>query len=327
MTDQKLVDELEKALRDEAYDGGFGYMGDEQFTAYVRTLAETAAEVVEKALTPTDDERRILGDIWDDGNAVGLDGWVGPGRGTEPIDDHAVYKREIAIEKYANALRRSEVPEPSEMVVKVASALIEADYPGEGDVLFRNHAMLPYVERAEVVAAALRGEPAPVPTTKGWKLQPVSELPEPSAEVLSDWFTSSRGVAVAAVKPMTDRGPSVMVDGRVISPNDVAALIEFKAQCELSDAHFALINAAESMTPDEIHQHPMAALDKLRALAREMRVTGGIQSKPSEEQREAAMDAAWGVRAQTRPTGERRNAEHWFNFGWRAALRAAGGVR
>lgn len=57
MTDQKLVDELEKALRDEAYDGGFGYMGDEQFPAYVRTLAETAAEVVEKALTPTDDER------------------------------------------------------------------------------------------------------------------------------------------------------------------------------------------------------------------------------------------------------------------------------
>ena len=70
MTDQKLVDELEKALRDEAYDGGFGYMGDEQFTAYVRTLAETAAEVVEKALTPTDDEREAvrlraaLEDVW-----------------------------------------------------------------------------------------------------------------------------------------------------------------------------------------------------------------------------------------------------------------------
>lgn len=63
MTDQKLVDELEKALRDEAYDGGFGYMGDEQFTAYVRTLAETAAEVVEKALTPTDDELEALATV------------------------------------------------------------------------------------------------------------------------------------------------------------------------------------------------------------------------------------------------------------------------
>lgn len=63
MTDQKLVDELEKALRDEAYDGGFGYMGDEQFPAYVRTLAETAAEVVEKAHTPTGDERGVLANL------------------------------------------------------------------------------------------------------------------------------------------------------------------------------------------------------------------------------------------------------------------------
>lgn len=63
MTDQKLVDELEKALRDEAYDGGFGYMGDEQFPAYVRTLAETAAEVVEKALAPTDDEREAIATV------------------------------------------------------------------------------------------------------------------------------------------------------------------------------------------------------------------------------------------------------------------------
>lgn len=75
MTDQKLVDELEKALRDEAYDGGFGYMGDEQFTAYVRTLAEAAAEVVEKALTPTDadeviSEREAL-DYLDEMNEAG----------------------------------------------------------------------------------------------------------------------------------------------------------------------------------------------------------------------------------------------------------------
>ena len=72
-----------------------------------------------------------------------------------------------------------------------------------------------------------------LPTVLGFRR---SVVPEPSAEVLSDWFTSSHGVAVAAVKPMTDRGPSVMVDGRVISPNDVAALIEFKAQPEPSDA-------------------------------------------------------------------------------------------
>ncbi|WP_336642811.1 hypothetical protein [Microbacterium sp. MMO-113] len=66
--------------------------------------------VVGEAHTPTDDERRVLGDVWDDGNALGLDGWVGPGRGTEPIDDHAVQARNRAIDKYAAALRRSEQP-------------------------------------------------------------------------------------------------------------------------------------------------------------------------------------------------------------------------
>lgn len=65
-----------------------------------------------------------------------------------------------------------------------------------------------------------------------------TSVPEPSAdaEVIGEWFTSSHGVAVVAVAPMTDRGPAVMVDGRVISPNDVAALVEFKAQGEPSDA-------------------------------------------------------------------------------------------
>ncbi|MGW9270779.1 hypothetical protein [Microbacterium sp. NPDC055599] len=52
-----LIDELEKALRDEAYDGGMGALGPETFTDYVRGLAVTAAKVVEEAHTPTEDER------------------------------------------------------------------------------------------------------------------------------------------------------------------------------------------------------------------------------------------------------------------------------
>ncbi|MFD7871388.1 MULTISPECIES: hypothetical protein [unclassified Microbacterium] len=53
----ELIDELEKALRDEVYDGGMGALSPEQLTDYVRGLAVTAAKVVGEAHTPTDDER------------------------------------------------------------------------------------------------------------------------------------------------------------------------------------------------------------------------------------------------------------------------------
>lgn len=102
MTDQRLTDELEKALRDEAYDGGFGYMGAEQFTSYVRTLAVTAAKVVEEGHTPTDDEREALlteADAlvasWDQKGSWSSDSPVG------------------MVMRLAAALRRTEVPEPS----------------------------------------------------------------------------------------------------------------------------------------------------------------------------------------------------------------------
>lgn len=52
----ELIDELEKALRDEVYDGGMGALSPEQFTDYVRGLAVKAAKVVEEVSTPTDDE-------------------------------------------------------------------------------------------------------------------------------------------------------------------------------------------------------------------------------------------------------------------------------
>ena len=31
--------------------------------------------------------------VWDDGNATGLDGWIGPGRGAGEVDDQAVANR------------------------------------------------------------------------------------------------------------------------------------------------------------------------------------------------------------------------------------------
>lgn len=43
-----LTTEIEKALTDEAYDGGSGALSEAQFSRYVRRLAEAAVEVVER---------------------------------------------------------------------------------------------------------------------------------------------------------------------------------------------------------------------------------------------------------------------------------------
>lgn len=41
-----LTTEIEKALTDEAYDGGMGAMSETEFSRYVRRLAEAVVEVV-----------------------------------------------------------------------------------------------------------------------------------------------------------------------------------------------------------------------------------------------------------------------------------------
>lgn len=67
--------------------------------------ADAIVEAFEAAQVLSDDAREALIAVWDDGNAVGLDGWVGPGRGTEPVDDYAIYARDRAIEKYGSIFR------------------------------------------------------------------------------------------------------------------------------------------------------------------------------------------------------------------------------
>ncbi|MFF2631979.1 hypothetical protein ACFVR6_03760 [Microbacterium sp. NPDC058021] len=48
--------------------------------------------------------RTALETAWDQGNATGLDGWVGPGRGTLPIDDEAVRSRRRDVDRIMEGL-------------------------------------------------------------------------------------------------------------------------------------------------------------------------------------------------------------------------------
>lgn len=63
MTDDEreaLIEEAAKAIRAEAYDGGHGTMGPDQFDGMCRLIAEVALAVFEQAHTPTDDEREAV---------------------------------------------------------------------------------------------------------------------------------------------------------------------------------------------------------------------------------------------------------------------------
>lgn len=146
MVDQKLVDELEKALRDEAYDGWFGYMGGEQFTAYVRTLAVTAAKVVEEAHNPTDDEREALANLIQLGYVTD---WY-----------------EAADRILAAGFRRSEVPEPSSV-----AEMIERSSIGTPEAQALRATVSDEKAAALVAEAHRRSEPHG---------EPSSEVPEPS---------------------------------------------------------------------------------------------------------------------------------------------------
>lgn len=57
--------------------------------------------------------QRLIAQAWDDGNALGLDGWVGPERGEEP-DEHAIRQREKIVDRIAESVvraARSDVPD------------------------------------------------------------------------------------------------------------------------------------------------------------------------------------------------------------------------
>ena len=56
-----------------------------------QALREARAEILDQV-------EQLLGEAWDDGNAVGCDGWAGPNRGAE-IDREAVAARRRCVRK------------------------------------------------------------------------------------------------------------------------------------------------------------------------------------------------------------------------------------
>ncbi|WNT44940.1 hypothetical protein SEA_ABBYDAISY_45 [Arthrobacter phage AbbyDaisy] len=89
------------------------------------------------------DLEQILGEVWDDGNAVGLDGWIGPGRG-EAIDSEAVRCRERAVRKSVDELFSDEAVE------RVRRVLSKGAYQMTPDEL-------PYAAQARAVVVEILG--------------------------------------------------------------------------------------------------------------------------------------------------------------------------
>ena len=70
---------------------------DAPVAAGATVTREQVANLVEAAL-------RLIGEAWDDGNAAGLDGWTGPGRGSGEVDREAQHARTRMVHRADDAL-------------------------------------------------------------------------------------------------------------------------------------------------------------------------------------------------------------------------------
>jgi hypothetical protein len=58
----------------------------------------------------TEELAALVAEAWDDGNATGLDGYVGPGRGAGEVDPEAVYARDRILAKANPLLHETALP-------------------------------------------------------------------------------------------------------------------------------------------------------------------------------------------------------------------------
>jgi len=89
------------------YEGALTEIGDKG----ARIIALRAAiDGLQDAQRPLLGIEAALEYAWDDGNASGLDGWTGPGRGAGEVDQQAIYNRDRAIRTALEKL--GETPRP-----------------------------------------------------------------------------------------------------------------------------------------------------------------------------------------------------------------------
>lgn len=62
-------------------------------------IAEQSKDPAWKAAFDAEEVARLVGEAWDDGNAMGLDGWTGPNRGAGEVDPEAEQARERMIDR------------------------------------------------------------------------------------------------------------------------------------------------------------------------------------------------------------------------------------
>lgn len=65
---------------------------------------------------------QALEGVWDAGNASGLDGWVGPGRGAGEVDDQAIYNRNRDVRTAMEKLGQEPRPPLGYVVVGIREA-------------------------------------------------------------------------------------------------------------------------------------------------------------------------------------------------------------
>lgn len=77
------------------------------FRDYAATAVAAALPFLGAAPSATREDVDLtaaIAGVWDDGNAVGLDGWTGPERGSDEVDDYAVRARERAVRRALDAI-------------------------------------------------------------------------------------------------------------------------------------------------------------------------------------------------------------------------------